>query len=429
VFLKALLAVFFACSTVTSITPIHSASSNDAVIHQPTATRFTVRLSTDGRLVNWWDTVLNVDIFLDSSDMELSGFDFLVAYNTASLYNPVVTLSPTLTNSDSGFGWQTFDYTASPAGELVSVCASDILRITAQMGANGSQSPGKPLPPVAKLHPLALARIQFYIRSQDKYYCSQLPDGAVRFLWLDCRDNQLVSGHGDTIFVGMNQASRALNQDEFVAEYPSYHGIQKDPCTEQLHSPVVNGIDFINGGLSLHCADSGYFGPDIDQDEITFGESDALLFAQYFHSDTVVFTRDLDMQRAETDVNGDGTPLMLADLVLLQRVICGDARGWACQIRTVRRLLRHENNILSIDKPVGAALFHIKGNVTPTLIAPEMELLHHFDGVNTRILIWSPPGVCGKQMSGEILKVKGKLVRWEFATYDGYKVHAELQGK
>jgi hypothetical protein len=422
--------IFLSVCLSVATPPLVRASSDDSTItHQPPPSRFTVRLSRDGRFVNWWDTVLNVDIFLDSSDTEVSGFDFRVGYNTASLYNPIVSLSPMLADPDSGFGWQSFGYELSPAGELVSDCASEMLRITANSGARWLQTSGKSLPPVAGGPPVLLARIQFYIKSQEKYYCFQLPDGAVRFLWLDSMDNHLASDQGNTIFVGMNRASRTLYTEDFLAEYPSYHGIPNDSCKEKLRSPIVNGIDFLNGGLSWACADSGGGGADINLNEIGYEESDARLYGEYFLFDTAVFTYNVDIQKAATDLNSDGVPLTLSDLVILKRVICGDMSAWGCQIRTVRRLLQYEKNVLAIDKPVGVALFHVKGKVTPQLLAPDMELLQHFDGVNTRILIWSPPGVCGKTIRGDILKVKGKIVRWEFASYEGYNVHAELLKK
>jgi hypothetical protein len=72
---------------------------------------------------------------------------------------------------------------------------------------------------------------------------------------------------------------------------------------------------------------------------------------------------------------------------------------------------------------MGAAFVVIEGNVTPTLLADNMEMQYAFDGVNTRAIIWSRTG---NSFTGNFLRADGELVEVEMATAEGYPVIAKL---
>jgi hypothetical protein len=72
---------------------------------------------------------------------------------------------------------------------------------------------------------------------------------------------------------------------------------------------------------------------------------------------------------------------------------------------------------------MGAAFVVVKGNVTPELLAPDMEMKYAFDGENTRVLVYS---LEGHGFSGEFLAVEGEVISVEMATYEGNPVVAKL---
>ena len=131
-----------------------------------------------------------------------------------------------------------------------------------------------------------------------------------------------------------------------------------------------------------------------------------------------MFNVNVAGQIAATDVNADGLTLSVADLVYLIRVIVGDALPYA-KLGTVSANLIDYNGTLSIDQEMGAAFIRARGNVTPTLLADNMDMNYAYDAANneTRILISSQT----ESFSGEFLAVEN-VISTEFATYYGAQV-------
>jgi hypothetical protein len=53
------------------------------------------------------------------------------------------------------------------------------------------------------------------------------------------------------------------------------------------------------------------------------------------------------------------------------------------------------------------------------LLAEQMDILYNFDGINTRILVWS---VEGNSFSGDFIRVNGEIALLEMATAEGHPV-------
>jgi len=128
---------------------------------------------------------------------------------------------------------------------------------------------------------------------------------------------------------------------------------------------------------------------------------------------------------AATDVNADGMTLSVADLVYLIRVIVGDAMPYPKEITEVAASYTHSRTGLisvSDDVEIGAVYATVRGNTTPELLASNMEMKYNFDGVNTRILVYS---LRGNGFSGDVLNVNGELVTLAMATSEGIPVAAK----
>ena len=134
-----------------------------------------------------------------------------------------------------------------------------------------------------------------------------------------------------------------------------------------------------------------------------------------------VFTY-VDAQTAASDVNADGIPLSVGDLVYLTRVIVGDAQAYPKVVSPAEVNLTNSHGVLAVgnDVKMGAAFVVAEGNVTPTLLAPNMEMKYAFDGENTRILIFSTGA---EAFAGEFVSIPSSLVDLQMATYEGYPVN------
>jgi len=147
---------------------------------------------------------------------------------------------------------------------------------------------------------------------------------------------------------------------------------------------------------------------------------DAVVFTSWFVQGLTAFTKNVEMQTEASDVNQDGIPLTVADLIRMVEIIIGDATPYSSS-DTVEAESDNSGNTLSVgpDVPMSGAFVRVIGEVTPTLLAPNMEMIHRFDGVQTRILIHSFEG---ESFTGDFLQVDSEVVYLELATHEGKPV-------
>jgi len=355
----------------------------------------------------------------------IGGFDFLIEYDPTALI--VNSVEPGQFILDCG--WEYFTYRYGPAGNCgPNACPSGKLRIVAIAETNNGDN-----------HPACftngpgisneLAKINFLVTNDRTFECQYVP---IRFCWYDCGDNALSSKSGDTLFISRFVYDYSWGQDypDWVdisasAEYPTLYGAQDVDCFGPDQNKVpYRLVDFRNGGIDIVCADSIDARGDVNLNEIPYEVADAVLFANYFVYGLSVFHTNTDGQIAATDVNADGIVLSVADLVYLIRVVVGDALPYpktvvpASYVHTVDGVVS-----VSGDVEMGAAYVVAAGNVAPTLLADNMEMMYNYDGTNTRILVYS---MQANSFSGNFLQVNGDLVSVEMATIDGATVTAKL---
>ena len=106
------------------------------------------------------------------------------------------------------------------------------------------------------------------------------------------------------------------------------------------------------------------------------------------------------------------------------RVIVGDAQAYPKVSPTaINATIVDNNGMISVDAEMGAAFVVIEGNVTADLRADNMTLISNFDGVNTRVLVYS---IDGNTFSGEFLNANGTIVSVELGSAVGGSVNAKL---
>ncbi len=159
---------------------------------------------------------------------------------------------------------------------------------------------------------------------------------------------------------------------------------------------------------------------DLNLDGIAYTIADAVMFSNYFISgiEALNYKESSGYEHSITasDANDDGRTLDLADLVYLIRTVVGDALTYTPPTEDVS-LLRG-SSVLAVDTQLGAAYVVIAGYNIPVLLA-HVEMKTAFDGVNTRVLVWS---MDGNSFTGQFLGNVGTVVSVELATVEGGRV-------
>lgn len=362
-------------------------------------------------------------IYLDSafvpagftSDL-IGGFDFLIAYDASALTFTQATPGALI---DSG-AFEYFTYRFGPFGNCGSGCPSGMLRVVGLRETNnGATNPNH----VAG--PGELVVLHFFVTNDRTLNCMFVP---IRFYWLDCADNVMASENGNLLYLGLKVFDFLGNE---ITD-PDVYGMTgpADSCfvtvyndTGGVKNAPLGAIIFRNGGIDIICSDSIDARGDINLNGIPNEIGDAVVFTNYFISGLAAFTINLEGQIAATEVNGDGIPLSVADLVYLIRVIVGDALPYAkVTPGTVAEFYSNGKDV-TVKTPVdiGGALFVFDGEVTPMLAndARDMELKYATVDGMTRVLVYSMER--GRLTSGSVLTLSGEatLISVEAATYYG----------
>ncbi len=349
-----------------------------------------------------------VSIYLDSTisqPNEMGGFDFLVQYDPSALQFQSAEPGQLLVDC----GWEYFTFRYGEAGNCTGGCPSGVVRIVAFAETNN----GANHPSCFSGDSGELVKLSFLVSNDRTFECMYVP---IRFVWYDCGDNGISSKSGDTLFISRHVYDfNNTDPVEMDAPFPTQFGAP-DACDTFDKAYPLRLVDFFNGGIDIVCADSIDARGDLNLNGIKNEVADAVLYSNYFVYGISVFSH-IEAQTAASDVNADGIPLSVGDLVYLTRIIVGDAQPYA-KTAPVAANLTNTNGTLSVgnDIKMGAAYVVVEGNVTPTLLASNMELKYAFDGANTRLLVYS---LKAEGFTGDFVNVPGKVLNIEMATYEG----------
>jgi hypothetical protein len=153
--------------------------------------------------------------------------------------------------------------------------------------------------------------------------CEYLP---VRFFWRDCGDNVLTSLDGDSAFtvdyVSEPGVPGTTNPSGYT--FPGF-GAPSSVCDSATSRLYATDMEAINGGFDIICVDSSCRRGDLNLNEIPNEVSDIVTYENYFTDGIITFApRDINASIAQSDVNGDGITLSVADLVYLIRLVVGE---------------------------------------------------------------------------------------------------------
>ena len=394
--------------------------SNSATVDIEICVIPTVRVTIEKTHMTLQGHYEEVSIYLDNSidpGNEMGGFNFLIQYDASALSFSSAVAGAMLDEC----GWEYFTYRYGVNGNCgAGACPSGVLRLVAIAEYNNGEN-----------HPSCflgtsdeLAVLSFLVTNDRTLECQYVP---IRFVWYECADNAISSVSGDTLFISRYVYDYMDYTGEItgIADYPTFQGAQDADCFVGDPDKVpYRLVDYFNGGIDIACADELDARGDINLNEIGYEIADAVLFSNYFVYGLSVFDINLEGQIAASDVNADGISLSVADLVYLIRVVVGDAQPYPKELAPVAATYSHtRTGVLSVnDALVGGAYVVIEGNATPELLADNMEMKYNFDGVNTRILVYSFEN---NSFSGDFLNANGNVVSIEMATYEGYPIVAK----
>jgi len=358
----------------------------------------------------------------------LGGFDILVAYDASALAFQLAFGGDLY---DDPYNWEYFTYRYGAYGNCGNACPSGMLRVIGLAETNNGVATAECIYD-AEAKPV-LAYLRFLVSNDRTLECQYVP---VRFFWYDCTDNILSSCDGSVAYLSAKVYDYVYVDPDFpfapfidgemsngTVGFPTFQGTQDNCLFEQGEKVAKADVDFQNGGIDIVCADSIDARGDINLNGLAYEIADAVMFTNYFISGLSAFEPHIDGSIAASDCNADGIALSVADLVYLIRVVIGDAAPYP-KTAPVAANITYGNERFNVDVEMGAAHIVMEGNVQPTLLAENMEMLYASNGQTTSILVYSTEA--NQSFRGDFLQVNGNVVSTEFATFTGARVAAKV---
>ncbi|MCC6963083.1 MAG: T9SS type A sorting domain-containing protein, partial [candidate division Zixibacteria bacterium] len=375
-----------------------------------------------------------VSVTIEGSGQDFGGYDFLMSYDNTGLSFMQAEPGVMLTNC----GWEYFTYRYGVPGNCTGPCPSGMLRVVAiadvSNGANHPSCFGPALP-----SPVELFRLKFFVSNDRTFECQYLP---IKFFWLDCGDNAVSSVTGDTLWIEKRILSFEGNTlwDEFDdVGYPSsarpFGFGALDVCMLGEKYEPIRCIEFWEGGIDVVCADSIDAPGDINLNGIAYEIADAVLYTNYFLYGMAALDPNpqrREAQIAASDVNRDGTPLSVGDLVYLVRVIVGDALPLSKLTPFASTVTVHQDGELLVTESssrVGAMLLTFAvGDSYRLENLTNLTLLQAADKGVLKALIYDMSTAALEAGVNRIARVEGdiRLVSAEAADYSGNMLTSTL---
>ena len=368
--------------------------------------------------------VVSVPVYLDSASGGLGGFDLLFEYDSRVLTFAIAEPGA-LFDSDNGCGWEYFTYRFGIPLEDSIFNAIKVVAVAETN--NGDVHPSCFLPDEL---PGELFHINFTVTNDRTYECAFAP---IRFIWNDCSDNALTNPDGQDFLVSNKVYTPSSNNLQLIditdpnSGFPTMTGYQTGTCSTSVTN-AQQMVDFVNGGVTVVCANGIDHRGDVNYNAISYEIADLVLFEKYFTRGVGEFIVDVNKQIEATDVNGNGTPLEVADWQYLLRIVIGDATpGYDFMFDTLNAEINYSSETKTLraftDMDYGAMYIVIRGNYTPLSYLSEMEYDYLYDDSLdlTRIFIYSTDG--DSFGAGDILgNIQGEILDLQVADYEGHVV-------
>ena len=405
---------------------------------------FAVKIQVRDTVLQGGFTEIPVTLGRQPSGLGLGGFDFLIAYDNSALsLQTVVSDSSPLYSQCK---WEYFTFRFGANGNCGASCLSGLVRVVGLGETNNGAA-----------HPLCYSdnfsnstiemfRMKFLVSNNRTLECTFVP---IRFFWNDCSDNTLSSSNGSALHLAKavyNYSDSKVTLDSTPPAFPGYDGVPTAACIPdpQFGRVIDQMVAFHNGGLDIICAESidarcvGDINLDLNPNQM----GDYVRYQNYFLYGLPALGL-VQYSLGCTDVNGDGVPLTLADLIYLNLIGRGVALPYpknppdtSTNLTSIGQSDIPANWVLvSTADTLGALDLVYRGNVSFDHWRTGLTWRSSFDGDSTHLLI-SPPDFDSfpKITTGWIMRAApvadstkpAELLKVEAVTYTGHPVRVQF---
>ncbi len=336
-----------------------------------------------------------VQIIVEAEE-EVAGYDLLMTYDPTALTFGSASMGSVIEE------WEYFTYRLGNDGSCGG-CPDGLIRLVAIADVNnGPYHPSED----QYLPSGEIASMQFLVTSDVNFGGHNIP---LSFLWNDCGDNTFSDPTGQYLYIDkmiFNREGNILWDESDDDNYPesgrpNFLGAP-DECLITDKEPPIRCADFHNGEICIIHPDSIDARGDLNLNGVANEISDAVVYTNFFIYGLPAFHISVPGQIAASDVNADGIPLTVADLVLLVRIITGDAtpipKPSTAELALSVKSRQKENGAtleVSSMSSIGAALFVYKyeGESIDKIqlgdAAEGMNVMHLVRDNELRILLYS----------------------------------------
>ncbi len=221
------------------------------------------------------------------------------------------------------------------------------------------------------------------------------------FYWLDCGDNAILAdslGYDLVVSDSVYDADR-VNVTDHGAAFPNNTGAP-DECLGGGPTPVVRFVDFYGGHFFVSDTTPYYERGDINDNGLVYEIADEVMFINFMMDGFSAFYTHSDASTRASDINADGIPLRLEDLMFMHRVICDDTvpadyyPGGPVSVDTAVFIQDIATNTISVESPhtLGGVFLRFEGEIItdfyPIVDTSAYIQTSTYDGEYTRVLIF-----------------------------------------
>lgn len=318
----------------------------------------------------------------------VGGYSFQFSYDCACLQFLSARKGALLMNQ----GWEFFTYRYGALGNCGSGCTFCLIRVVAIADVNN----GSAHPNLTQQNQGEWAVLKFRI-SSDRRLAGQLCQ--VNWFWFDCNDNTVSDSTGKRLWVVDSLYSSLGAPIDLATAFPT----NVSACTTSVRPPKSQPkkfITFVNGGVRLPTPELPNPRGDLNLDGHSNQISDFNLFKDYFVFGDVVLSPDSVLRQAQianSDVNWDGKVLQVSDLVMMARIVGGDANPLPkSELPPAEfQFIQQGGNLIvstSSSSELGGAFLHLTFSGTPGIptkldSAMGLDLASNISGNELRVLL------------------------------------------
>ncbi len=373
-----------------------------------------------------------------AGSLELLGFTCLISYNENIL--TFLSAEPGELLADGKF--DQFAYYLADSGHISTEEQTGLIRITGFREIYPGSNTNPPVTGIGEF-----IKLNFAVMDYPEFQCTIQP---LRFIWFDCGDNSLVVKAENPVTTLISDQvidwNSSIDISDPLAEVPTIYGAP-DGC-EFLSSPNpwLRMVDFQNGGIPINCLDDIDDRGDVNLNGIAYEVADYVVYVNYFIHGFLAFTINVTAQTAATDINADGIPLTLNDLIYLIRIIEGDVLPYPGAVLRnfdfsgAVALIETDTSVIirtQFEQPVGGLYLTFYSpsiqtvddySIREFLPVEQINFYHYMRDSTLNILIFEGPQTYGEPVT---IEIEGDLADIFEIVYTGSKpelIHYEASG-